>query len=97
MSRMRSEIPSWNYARHIFLKHDLLVLVITVADNFSSPNKQRCQVLMFSDVRMGTLDERHRARIERMMVEEEEEVKQLEVSSTIYDDDSDSDDDSWLL
>ena len=52
-----------------------------------------------SDARMGaSLDERHRARIERMMVEEEEEVKQLEVSSTIYDDDSDSnDDDSWLL
>ena len=47
MSRMRSEIPSWNYARHIFLKHDLLVLVITVADNFSSPNKQRCQILIF--------------------------------------------------
>ena len=54
--------------------------------------------LPFSDVRMeASLDERHRARIERMMVEEEEEVKQLEVSSTIYDDDSDSDDDSWLL
>ena len=54
--------------------------------------------LPFSDVRMeASLDERHRARIERMMVEEEEEVKQLEVSSTIYDDDSDSNDDSWLL
>ena len=54
--------------------------------------------LLFSDVRMeASLDERHRARIERMMVEEEEEVKQLEVSSTIYDDDSDCDDDSWLL
>ena len=51
-----------------------------------------------SDVRMeASLDERHRARIERMMLEEEEEVKQLEVSSTIYDDDSDSNDDSWLL
>ena len=54
--------------------------------------------LPFSDVRMeASLDERHRARIERMMMEEEEEVKQLEVSSTIYDDDSDSNHDSWLL
>ena len=36
---------------------------------------------LFSDVRMGvTLDERHKARIERMMMEEEEEVKGLEVS-----------------
>ena len=91
MSRMRSEIPSWNYARHIFLKHDLLVLVITVADNFSQQAKVSGFDLPFSDVRMeASLDERHRARIERMMVEEEEEVKQLEVSSTIYDDDSDS-------
>ena len=36
---------------------------------------------LFSDVRMGlTLDERHKARIERMMMEEEEEVKGLEVN-----------------
>ena len=36
---------------------------------------------LFSDVRMGvSVDERHKARLERMMMEEEEEVKGLEVS-----------------
>ena len=41
----------------------------------------RLKTSLFSDVRMGvSLDERHKARIERMMMEEEEEVKELEVS-----------------
>ena len=47
----------------------------------SSGKIPRAKISLFSDVRMGlTLDERHKARIERMMMEEEEEVKGLEVN-----------------
>ena len=46
-----------------------------------SEHTQVQRTSLFSDVRMGvSLDERHKARLERMMMEEEEEAKGLEVS-----------------
>ena len=48
---------------------------------FVSEHTQVQRTSLFSDVRMGvSLDERHKARLERMMMEEEEEAKGLEVS-----------------
>ena len=92
---MRSESPCWRSARDIFEKYlspstfsDITFLSFPqclchqpVRGSSFKPSFVR--TCFFSDARMGavSLDERHRARIERMMMEEEE-AKELEVEVT---------------
>ena len=92
---MRSESPCWRSARDIFEKYlspssfsDITFLSFPqclfhrpVRGSSFKPSFVR--TCFFSDARMGavSLDERHRARIERMMMEEEE-ARELEVEVT---------------